>query len=213
VIDVAALLDRYLAGRTVRYGCRLLSYAPDGDALRLETTTGELRARVLVNAAGPWAGRVGDLSLAPLNRHVFVTAPMPTVDPAWPFVWDVTHGLYFRPESRGLLLSPCDEIPAEPGAYDEDPAALEDLAERVARLQPRLGDLPIAHRWVGQRTFAPDRAPVIGFDPREPRLFHVAALGGHGVTTSPAVGALAAAMLLDGDRSRADLGPDRLVAP
>lgn len=52
IIDVAALLARYLEGREVRYGCRLLSYAGDGEALRLETTTGELRTRVLVNAAG-----------------------------------------------------------------------------------------------------------------------------------------------------------------
>ncbi len=211
VVDVAALLAAFLEGRDVRYGCRLLSYAEDGDALRLETTSGPLRTRVLVNAAGPWAGRLGDLPLTPLNRHVFVTARMASVVPTWPFVWDLAHGLYFRPESGGLLLSPCDEIPAEPGAYDEDPAALEHLAERVARLQPGLGDLFIAHRWVGQRTFAPDRRPVIGFDPREPRLFHVAGLGGHGVTASPAVGALAAALLLDGDRSPPDLNPGRLV--
>jgi len=211
ISDVAALLATYLEGRDVRYGCRLLSYERDGDALRIETTQGALHTRVLVNAAGPWGGRVGELPVAPLNRHVFVTEPMPTVDPTWPFVWDVTHGLYFRPESHGLLLSPCDELPAEPGAYDESPTALEDLAERVSRLQPDLGDLHVAHRWVGQRTFATDRAPVIGFDPREPRLFHVIGLGGHGVTSSPAVGALAAAILLDGDRSRADLAPARLL--
>ena len=211
IVDVAALLARYLEGRDVRYGCRLERWTPDGDALQLETSWGGLRTRVLVNAAGAWGGRLGDLPVAPLDRHIFVTEPMDTVDPAWPFVWDVTHGLYFRPESRGLLLSPCDEIPAQPGVYEESPTALEGLAEKVATHQPDLGDLRIAYRWVGQRTFATDRMPVIGFDPREPRLFHVVGLGGHGVTTSPAVGALAAAVLLDGDRSRADLAPDRLI--
>jgi glycine/D-amino acid oxidase-like deaminating enzyme len=50
--------------------------------------------------------------------------------------------------------------------------------------------------WVGQRTFAPDRRFVVGFDPRDDRVFHVAALGGHGVTVSPAIGALAANLLL-----------------
>jgi len=211
VIDVAALLAAYLEGRDVRFACRLDSFEREGDALRLETTTGTLLARRLVNAAGPWAGRVGDLPLEPLNRHVFVTAPMPHVDPRWPFVWDVPHGLYFRPESGGLLLSPCDEIPGEPGVYDEDPAALETLAERVERLQPGLGDLRVAHRWVGQRTFASDRAPVVGFDPREPRLFHVAGLGGHGVTASWSVGALAAALLAGDEPSRPDLAPARLL--
>jgi glycine/D-amino acid oxidase-like deaminating enzyme len=36
---------------------------------------------------------------------------------------------------------------------------------------------------------------VIGFDPRNDRVFHIAALGGHGVTTSFAVGRLAAEMI------------------
>jgi D-arginine dehydrogenase len=196
VVDVAGLLATYLDGVPLRTACTLLGYRADGDALRLETSQGELRARVLVNAAGAWAGVVGAIEIQPTNRHVFVTEPMPDVDPTWPFVWDVRGGLYFRPESRGLLLSPCDETPAVPGDYREDPAALETLAERVATLQPGLGDLRIAYRWVGQRTFMPDRVPRIGYDAREPRLFHVAGLGGHGVTASWPIGRIAAERLL-----------------
>lgn len=211
IVDVAALLETYLRGQDVRYGCRLEQKERRGALWHLETSHGPLTAKMLVNAAGPWAGRVGDLPLMPLARHVFVTGPMPDVDPHWPFVWDVHQGLYFRPESGGLLLSPCDERLREPGDYVEAPEAVEDLAERVARLQPGLGDLAIAHRWVGQRTFAQDRAPVIGFDARSPALFHVAALGGHGVTSSYAVGELAARALLGGVAARPDLSPGRLA--
>jgi D-arginine dehydrogenase len=63
--------------------------------------------------------------------------------------------------------------------------------------QPGLGDLPIMSSWVGQRTFAPDHEFVIGYDPRDDRVFHVAALGGHGVTCSYAVGRLAAELIAD----------------
>ena len=68
-------------------------------------------------------------------------------------------------------------------------------------------DLTIEHRWAGQRTFAPDNRYVIGYDRRQPALFWVAALGGHGVTASPAVGRLAPELLLysllhDGAESR-----------
>ncbi len=196
IVDVAALLACYLRGRDVRYRCRLLRvHAGKTEPLRLETSDGDLGARVLVNAAGPWGGLLGSLRITPFNRHVYVTAPMPEVDPSWPFVLDQANGLYFRPESGGLLLSPCDETPAAPGDYAEDASMLELLAERVMAQQPGLGDLAIAHRWVGQRTFAADRAPVIGFDPREPRLFHVTGLGGHGVTASAAIGRLAASLL------------------
>ncbi|MHC5010337.1 MAG: NAD(P)/FAD-dependent oxidoreductase [Planctomycetota bacterium] len=211
VVDVAALLATYLEGRDVRYGTSLSGYSTDGDALRVETTREPFRARTLVNAAGAWAGVVGDLPLRPTNRHLFVTEPMPRIDPAWPFVWDLDGGLYFRPESGGLLLCACDETDAAPGAYVEEPAVLETLAERVTRLQPDLGDLRISYRWVGQRTFATDRAPVVGFDPREPRLFHVAGLGGHGVTASHALGALAADLLLGATKRATVTDPGRLL--
>ena len=148
-----------------------------------------------MNAAGPWAGTLGNLPLTANNRHVFVTPPMNNIDPDWPFVWDLDCGFYFRPESGGLLLCACDETPAGPGDYSEDPQVAVELAKLVKTCQPGLGELRIMRSWVGQRVFAADRRFVIGYDPRDRRIFHVAALGGHGVTTSPAVGALAARLL------------------
>ncbi|MCG3131617.1 MAG: FAD-dependent catabolic D-arginine dehydrogenase DauA [Phycisphaerae bacterium] len=198
IADVAALLQTYLAGQDLRCETRVQGWRPEGDRLRVVTSRGEFTCRILVNAGGPWAGRVGGLPLTPLKRHLVQTPPMPGIRADWPFVWHARDGLYFRPESGGLLLSPCDQTPSEPGDYAEDAAAIEDLAEKVARLQPELGDLSILRSWAGQRTFAPDRRFVIGFDPREPRLFHVAGLGGHGVTTSYAVGRLAASLILAG---------------
>ncbi len=211
VVDVAALLASYLKGRDVRLGCTLRGFERAPDGLLLHTDHGRFLAGTLVNAAGAWAGRVGGLDLPTTNRHLFVTGRMPDVDPSWPFVWDVGHGLYFRPESGGLLLSPCDETAAEPGDYRQEEEQLVRLGELVRDHQPGLGDPSIAYRWVGQRTFAPDRLPVIGFDPREPRLFHVAGLGGHGVTSSWAVGRLAATALLRGGSDPGPYDPLRAV--
>jgi glycine/D-amino acid oxidase-like deaminating enzyme len=211
VVDVPAVLATYLEGRDLRCGVTLTSWRREGDALRLSTTGGDLLARVLVNAAGPWAGAVGGLPIQPTNRHVFVTGAMPEVDPDWPFVWDLKGGLYFRPEAGGLLLCPCDETPAAPGDYREDPAMEALLRSRVRALQPGLGDPRIEYRWVGQRTFSPDRSLVLGPDPREPRLFHVAGLGGHGLTMSFALGALAADLLLDERRAPRPFDPARLA--
>lgn len=196
VLDVAALLQRYLAGQQVRCNTKVNRWSRRGEGLVVETNQGDITCRLLVNAAGPWAGVLGDLPLTPMNRHLFTTPPMDWVDPNWPFVWDVEGGIYFRPESGGLLLSACDEQAAEPGDYSENPDVLESLAEKFERLQPGLADLSIQRSWVGQRTFAPDRLFVIGFDPRDDRLFHVAGLGGHGVTTSYAVGRIATELIL-----------------
>ncbi len=211
IIDVAGLLATYLDRQTVHYQTEVIDWhdaprptRPDGRPnLRIRTNRGPYDARIVVNAAGAWAGSLGRLPLSPTNRHLFVTPPMNTINPDWPFVWDVPHGLYFRPESGGLLLCACDETPAPPGRYDEDPQVTERLAHLVTDLQPGLGSLQIMRSWVGQRTFAPDRRFVIGFDPRDPRVFHAAALGGHGVTTSPVVGRLAADMLLHREQATA----------
>ena len=212
-VDVAALLQSYLAGQDVRYNTVVEGWTDEPNFLRVRTNQGDLTCNLLVNAAGPWAGRLGDLPLTPLKRHLFVTAPLDWLDPACPSVWDGAAQFYFRPESGGLLMSCCDEVPAEPGDYAEDPDMLLELAEKVENYQPGLGELAVARQWVGQRTFAPDRLFVIGFDPRNERLFHVGGLGGHGVTSSFTVGRLAADLIAGGRPTGAELlSPRRLFS-
>ena len=196
VLDASGMLAKFLRGQDVRYGTAVEEWRPAPEGVVLSTSAGPMRARVLVNAAGPWAGTFGRLPLTPLNRHIYVTGPMPSVDPDWPYVWDDVGELYFRPDSGGLLLSPCDEEPQPPGDYPVNPEVVELLAEKLARHQPKLADVTVRKCWSGQRTFAADRQFVIGFDPRCPSLFHVAGLGGHGMTTSYAVGQLAADLIL-----------------
>ena len=120
-------------------------------------------------------------------------------------------GLYFRPELGGLLLCACDETPAAPGAYREDAGMPALLEGRVRSLQPGLPPYRVAYRWVGQRTFTADRSLAVGYDPREPRLFHVAGLGGHGVTLSFALGRLAAGLLLEGAAARSPFAVQRFL--
>jgi D-arginine dehydrogenase len=212
-VDVAGLLQSYLAGQKVRYETSVEDWTDVGDHLRVHTNQGEITCNLLVNAAGPWAGRLGNLPLTPLKRHLFVTTPLDWLDPDCPSVWDGAAGFYFRPESGGLLLSCCDETVAEPGDYSEDPEMLLELAQKVETHQPGLGELAVARQWVGQRTFAPDRLFVIGFDPRHDKLLHVGGLGGHGVTSSFTVGRMAADLITGGRPQGAELlSPRRLFS-
>ncbi|UCC31697.1 MAG: FAD-binding oxidoreductase [Phycisphaerales bacterium] len=211
-VDVARLLHTYLAGVRIRFDTKVTGWTTQDRDLHVNTSRGGIMCRLLVNAAGPWAGGLGDLPLTPMNRHLFATTPIDWVSPHWPCVWDIAGGLYFRPEAGGLLLCCCDELPAEPGDYREDPAMVERLAEKVASLQPDLGEFSISSTWVGQRVFGSDWRFVIGFDPRNERVFHVAGLGGHGVTASYAVGRLAAELIISGDtEGPAPFMPSRLL--
>jgi D-arginine dehydrogenase len=113
----------------------------------------------------------------------------------WPLVLDIAHRFYFKPESGRVLASPSDETPMP--ASDVQPE-VEDIARLVDRLQqattlavPRLNS-----KWAGLRTFAPDRAPVAGFDDEAEGFFWLVGQGGFGIQTSPALSELAAALAL-----------------
>ena len=128
------------------------------------------------------------------------TGPLRDVSREWPFVWDVSREVYFRPESDGLLLSPCDASEAPPGVPETDPAAADLLHEKLSLAFPSLSDVPLARTWAGLRIFSPDGRFMIGPDPALQGFFWAAALGGHGVTTSSAVGALAADLVQHPER-------------
>lgn len=225
VVDVAWLLAYYLE-HAQRAGAQLLTDCPvtgfgvrSGRITSVITRDGPIHGEVAVNAGGAWAGEVGRLAgaapvaLTAYRRHLFVTGPLDWVAPTWPFVWDVTHQLYFRPESSGLLLCPCDEVPWPPELPPVDPAMAEFLAEKVTKHLPGLTSIPLLRSWAGLRTFAPDRRFVVGWDPVLAGFFWVAGLGGHGVTVSGALGALASNLILAGPKnSSGPFDPARLLA-
>jgi glycine/D-amino acid oxidase-like deaminating enzyme len=216
VVDVANLLHFFVReathrGVSFRFGADAIGVDVQGGRTRaVATTEGTLPADAVVNAGGAWAdrlisGRGG--AYVPFRRHLFTTGPLAWVEKSWPWVWDVARDVYFRPESGGLLLSPCDEERAEPGVPDVAPRATELLDEKLAAVFPALReDLPVARVWAGLRTFAPDRRFRVGADPEIEGLFAAAALGGHGVTCSAAVGAACASAL---GESLAGLPPRR----
>ncbi|HWO41131.1 MAG TPA: FAD-binding oxidoreductase, partial [Candidatus Eisenbacteria bacterium] len=126
------------------------------------------------------------------------------------FVWDLSHEIYFRPEGRGLLLCACDQDELPPGDPPLERAIQELLAEKIERYLPGLASVPIQRGWAGLRTLVKDGRFIIGWDPIVKGFFWLAGLGGHGVTTSSAVGALAADLLLGRERPEApDFSPAR----
>jgi D-arginine dehydrogenase len=57
-----------------------------------------------------------------------------------------------------------------------------------------LGLARVANAWAGLRSFAPDRAPVVGYDPRADGFFWLAGQGGYGIQISTALAEVAAAL-------------------
>ena len=231
-IDVDAVLQGFLRlakarGAALVTGAKVTGLDRTPAGWRITTPAGLFEAEVVVNAAGAWAGQVGrlaglgDLGLNPMRRTALRLQPTPREGlDDWPFVIDVDETFYFKPDAGGLLLSPADETPSAPcDAQPEelDVACAVDAFEQATTEQVRR----VAHRWAGLRTFAPDRIPVAGPDPREPAFFWLAGQGGYGIQTAPALAAATAGLIVAGELpehllaegvTAADVGPERLIS-
>ena len=210
-IDVNELLWGYLKHakhRGVRLRCKeeVREIKTDqGRCIGVLTSRGEYRSRWVINAAGAWAGKIRRLvspspvQLTPHRRTIITfAAPEGLGASKWPLVADMSHGLYFSPESAGLMASPMDEDPMEPCDVRPDELVVAQTIERLNQLTPRLTPKSITHKWAGLRTFAPDQAMVVGEDPVLKGFFWLSGQGGAGIETSPAVGQIASELILDG---------------
>jgi D-arginine dehydrogenase len=164
----------------------------------IETPGARIEARAVINAAGAWADEIAAIfgvrpvGLTPMRRSIAVLpAPAGFAIGKWPLVSETADRWYFKPDAGRLLVSPAEEEPVPP-----QDAAVDDmvLAEGLDRYE-RAVTTPVTRverSWAGLRTFAPDRSPVVGFDPEVEGFFWLAGQGGYGIQTSPALSALAA---------------------
>jgi len=206
-IDVAGLHQHYLAaarraGAELWCSARLSAAIEEANGWRLVLADGrEAEVPILVDAAGAWADRVAELAgvaplgITPLRRTIAQLRIAPAAPDSLPLVLDIGERFYFKPEAGRLWLSPHDETPSP--ACDAAPEEI-DVANAIARLEEVAGWRieRVEHRWAGLRSFAPDRLPVYGFDPRHQQFFWFAGQGGFGIQTAPAAAELGARLLL-----------------
>ena len=229
-IDVHALHLGYQRGARSRGAVILTDTAVTGlkrgtGGWTIHTNAGPHDADVVVDAAGAWADVVAALAgspgigLQPRRRTAFTFRPPEgSGHQRWPMVLDVDHRWYFRPEGIHLLASPADETPMDPCDVRHDETDVARGIERITAATT-MTIRSVEHAWAGLRSFVGDRLPVNGWDPEVEGLYWLAAQGGFGIKTSPAMARFAAAMILDGalppDLAAADLsvlGPERLRA-
>jgi D-arginine dehydrogenase len=221
-IDVAAVLQGYAA--QCRRGQVHFAYDSPVEGLQrsangwsVRTPSGTYTAPVVVNASGAWGDAVARLAgVAPVGlvakRRTAMRLEAPGGAPTqrWPAAIHVGETFYFKPDAGLLLLSPADETASEP--CDAQPDEL-DVATAVDRFEQATG-APVRRllgTWAGLRTFAPDKTPVVGFDPAAPGFFWLVGQGGYGIQTAPAMARTAAALAL-GQGVPADLVAQGLQA-
>lgn len=185
-----------------------------GDEWRLGTSTGDLVADVVVNAAGPWAAVVGDLLGAPVELipqlHGAVMIELGGPRPLTPFVMDYVpgsgvDGVYFRSERPDQLVAGLhtDEIIRDVVSPDVPlgPVSFEFLERVTALLARRLigtDNMAVGRSWTGIYPMSHhDHRPVAGRHATTGGVVCALGAGGTGIQLSPAAGRLAADAVLN----------------
>ena len=208
-IEVESVLQGFArgaraAGAEILTTAELISHGREPGGWVLDTGAGEVRAKIVVNAAGGWADTVAalfgldPLGVKPLRRTaITVDAPKGVDVAALPEISEIDELFYIKPDAGRLLVSPADETPTDPC----DAQAEEIDVARAAWYLEQATTVPVrhvAHSWAGLRSFAPDRAPVVGFSGAAEGFFWFAGQGGFGILSSPALGRFAAELIADG---------------
>lgn len=181
-----------------------------GRVTGVSTPQGDISTPVVVNAAGPWAGKVAalanlDLPVVPLRRQIVVTAPLKGVPADFPFVLDFSRSLYFHREGQGILTGQSN--PDEIIGFDQsiDHAWTEHHLEQAMWRFPLLERAGLLREWAGLYEVTPDAHPVIDGLSDPAGFYVVAGFSGHGFMHGPIAGLLVAEMVVDGRAHTLDL--------
>jgi len=185
----------------------------NNSAVGIQTKDGrKIKADIVVNAAGPWAGRVAsmaglDLPIGPLKRHLFFTDTFHEIPDIFPMVIDVDSGWYMKREGRGLILGGPTSDKSFSQHVDFD--AEEWTAEKSIQRIPALSRAKIIRGWVGHYEMTPDHHAVIGVFPELRNFICAAGFSGHGFQHAPATGMIVAELIANGKAETEDIYPLR----
>jgi len=192
-------------GARIEWGVEATGLVRDGARVTgVETAAGRVGARVVVNAAGPWAGRFAaragiELPVRPVRRQVAATVPTGVLPASMPMTAYVEDGFHTRVRDGRILWLWPHEVGVE---ESDDPTWRDDWVPKVMELArarlPEAARVPVdpAACHCGLYEMSPDRHAILGEAPGAPGLFLINGSSGHGVMHSPALGEALAAMII-----------------
>lgn len=197
------------AGVEIRQHAPVTAIAREGAGFVAETPQGRIRAGRVVNAAGPWAGRIGTMLGAPIPVRATVQQVIATEaagrELLRPLVLHAGRHLSLKQGEAGHLILGG----AWPGELDAAGrprnlrASIEGNLWVARRVLPALAGLHVIRAWTGINVLIP--GPILGADPRCPGLFHAVTFNGW--TLAPVVAELLA------EQMRGGKGPPAVFAP
>jgi sarcosine oxidase subunit beta len=196
----------------VRYGTHVHGIRKNGAVFSAMLNEDEIEAhRVLlcVDWAAPelLASLGVELPVVSLPKEAIVTVPCePKVRP---ILISLEHHISVNQVNRGSIIFVVSRA-RQGSEIRSTPDFLAFAAPRVIDLLPGVADVPVLRTWGGVSSLTPDMQPILG--QTEVEGLYVAVSSYRGFMTSPAVGRMMAALILDDDTNDpilSKLGPRR----
>jgi D-hydroxyproline dehydrogenase subunit beta len=161
---------------------------------QVKTSTTELSAGIVVNAAGTWSSELTPgLNIKKRKGHLLITDRYPGfikhqlvelgyLKSAHSLTAD-SVAFNLQPRRTGqILIGSSRQYGAEEKSVDHE--ILAAMLQRAQEYLPKLSDLSAIRTWTGFRAATPDKLPLIGQWPEDDRLFLATGHEGLGITTS-----------------------------
>ncbi|MBI4642040.1 MAG: FAD-binding oxidoreductase [Candidatus Tectomicrobia bacterium] len=183
-----------------------------GKVVSVMTKEMEISTRLVVNAAGPWARRVGrmvgiDLPLEASRHQIATIRRSQEAEATHTIYGDFVHAIYLRPESGALSLlgslGSREEEWVDPDQYrkDVDFSFVNEISERLCQRFPSMIGSLSQGGWAGLYTVTPDWHPILDQIPGIEGCYCAVGFSGHGFKLSPVIGEMMAELILKGKTS------------
>ena len=178
------------------------------------TDKGETEVEYVVNCAGMWANKVGELAgvnvpLQPTEHYYLITEPIEGVDSNLPVLVDLDKYAYYREEVGGILFGLFEPVSA-PWAEDGIPEnftfgeinpdwdRMMPYVEEAMKRIPALETAGINKFFCGPESFTPDLSPMMGLAPELDNYYVAAGFNSLGILLGGGAGKVMAQWIVDG---------------
>lgn len=191
----------------------------------VRTTSGDIFAGSVTDAAGAWASLISaragfPLPMTPTRSHYWITAPNSDYGGDFPATLLPDARAYVRPETGGMLIGvqetnsatfdarelPDDIDTFSPTEGEEHWDVLAAAMEGVSKFFPAIPRAQFSSYISGLSTYTPDGTIVLGAIPACTNFFTASGCCGNGISLSAGIGAAVSA-LVRGDEPGFDVTP------
>ncbi len=211
------------AGATFKYDEEITKIRVENGRVKgVKTTKGEYGCAVVINAAGPWARKIGalvglDHPVNPDSHEAGITEPVAHfLDP---MVVDIrpspgSANYYFFQLATGQVVFCITPQPSIPG-FDrrETSVFLPQVARRMVALMPRLTNIRVRRTWRGLYPMSPDGSPLVGWSEEVKGYLMAIGMCGQGFMLGPGLGELLARMVTQSKLSVEDQETLEILSP